>query len=420
MPQLKKYDSALREDTLAWIKKIGDVDILVGIPCYNNEDTVAHVVSRAAEGLESYYPDRKGIIFVSDGGSLDYTREKASAVEVSSSIERKVAIYKGLPGKGTAFRAIFEVATLTKADISITLDSDLRSVTPEWIKLLAQSIFEGKSDFVAPYYKRHKYDGSITNNLIYPLTRSLYGLRIRQPIGGEFGFNGNIAAFYSEQDVWDTDVAKFGIDAWMITCVINERKNIVQANLGTKVHDAKDPSEDLGPMFRQVISTFFYLAGKYENRWRSIKGSKGISIEGKPSTVMKLEPVSVNLNKLQIEFEEGFGHFRSLYNQILEEETFEQLKESVRKSKKKDKLDFSDELWAKVVYDFYFMYKSWDRNRRKLIDILLPLYFGRTCAFCDRVSHLEDTAVEEVIEKQALKFEELKQTYLKEKIREWQ
>jgi hypothetical protein len=420
MSKFKKYNSALRNDTLAWIKKIGDVDILVGIPCYNNEDTVAYVVSSAADGLANYYPDQKGVVFVSDGGSLDYTREKASAAEVPSGIERKVGIYRGLPGKGTAFRAIFEVGTLTKADICVTLDADLRSITPEWIKLLVQPVLERKSNFVAPYYKRHKYDGSITNHLIYPLTRSLYGVRIRQPIGGEFAFDGNLATFYSKQDVWDTDVAKFGIDTWMTTCAINERKNIVQANLGTKVHDAKDPSAELGPMFRQVISTFFYLAAKYENRWKNVRGSEKIPIEGEPSAVMKLESVSVDLNKLQIEFEEGFDHFRPLYHQILEEETFEKLKESVRRSGEKDELDFPDELWARVVYDFYFMYKSWRRNRRKLIDILLPLYLGRTCAFCNKMSQLKDDAVEEVIEKQALKFEQLKQTYLKEKIREWE
>jgi glucosylglycerate synthase len=30
-------------------------------------------------------------------------------------------------------------------------------------------------DLVTPYYHRHKYDGTITNNIVYPLTRSHYG-----------------------------------------------------------------------------------------------------------------------------------------------------------------------------------------------------------------------------------------------------
>ena len=34
----------------------------------------------------------------------------------------------------------------------------------------------------------------------------------RQPIGGEFGFRANLATAFLEQEVWDTDVARFGID----------------------------------------------------------------------------------------------------------------------------------------------------------------------------------------------------------------
>ena len=40
---------------------------------------------------------------------------------------------------------------------------------------------------MAPLYARYKYDGTITNTVTYPLTRALYGHRIRQPIGGDFG-----------------------------------------------------------------------------------------------------------------------------------------------------------------------------------------------------------------------------------------
>jgi len=65
---------------------------------------------------------------------------------------------------------------------------------------------------------------------------------------------------------WETDVARFGIDIWMTPCAINEGYQVVQTDLGTNVHDAKDPV-DLGPMFRQVVSTLFYFMGKYERHW---------------------------------------------------------------------------------------------------------------------------------------------------------
>jgi len=91
------------------------------------------------------------------------------------------------------------------------------------------------------------------------LTRALFGKRIRQPIGGDFAISKDVAKFYVEQDVWDTDVAHFGIDIWMTINAITQGFRICQTNLGTKIHDAKDPGQHLGPMFRQVLSALFTL-----------------------------------------------------------------------------------------------------------------------------------------------------------------
>ena len=95
--------------------------------------------------------------------------------------------YQGIPGKGSAFRLVFQMAKQLDAKACAVVDSDLRSITPEWIDLLIRPILFAGFDFVAPYYQRHKYDGTITNSIVYPLTRMLYGLSVRQPIGGEFG-----------------------------------------------------------------------------------------------------------------------------------------------------------------------------------------------------------------------------------------
>ena len=51
-------------------------------------------------------------------------------------------------------------------------------------------VHEEGFDFVAPCYLRHKFDGAITNSIVYPVTRALYGCRIRQPIASEFSSPG--------------------------------------------------------------------------------------------------------------------------------------------------------------------------------------------------------------------------------------
>lgn len=400
----KKYTSALRENVHLWIRKIQDVDILVGIPCYNCDDTISHVVSTSAEGLKKYYPDKKTAIFVSDGGSLDDTREKAYSAPIPEGVERRVTIYRGMPGKGTAFRAIFEVAKLLKADATVVVDADLRSITPEWIKLLANPVMNKQAGFVAPLYLRHKYDGTITNNIVYPMTSALYGQKVRQPIGGDFGFCGDLSAYYIKEDVWETDVARFGIDVWMTTTAINEGFKVVQAHLGTKIHNAKDPALDLGPMFRQVISTLFYLMGKYEPQWQKSKEITPVETIGESKEIFKVEPVSVNYTKLLAEFTDGFDQFDPLYEQVLNADNFNRLYDNIIKFKKTGEIQFPPDLWAKILYDFAFTYQKWQRNRRRLVDILVPLYFGRTAAYCREVIEKDSREAEEVIEKQLQEF----------------
>lgn len=418
MKPFKKFESAMRPELRDWVKGVGEVEILVGIPCFNNEETIGHVIETAARGLAEHFPGRRAVVLVSDGGSLDDTRERAESVPVPPGIERHVTIYRGMPGKGTSFRAVFEAATQLKASACVVVDSDLRSITPEWIKLLAEPVLNRQADYVAPSYLRHKYDGTITNHIVYPLTRALYGKRVRQPIGGDFGFSGELAAFYVREGAWDTDVARFGIDIWMTTCALGEGLTVVQTRLGAKVHDAKDPAADLGPMFNQVIGTLLFMMGRYEDRWMRVEASVPVETLGDVGAAMKLEPLAVSLTKLKKEFHEGFNHFSGLYRQLLAPEHFQALQEVVRLLDEKDEVRFPPELWARILYDFAFIFQLWNRNRRRLVSMLTPLYFGRTAAYCQEVAPLEAEEAEQVVEAQAEVFEREKR-YLRERIQAW-
>ncbi len=415
---IKKYDSALRENVHMWVNKIKTVDLLVGIPCFNNEDTIGFVVEQVCKGLAEHFPDKSTAVFVSDGGSLDNTRESAYQAPGPETVQRRVTIYRGMPGKGTAFRAIFEVATLLRAKAIAVVDSDLRSITPEWVKLLIEPILNRSAGFVVPFYRRHKFDGTITNQIVYPMTRSLYGLDIRQPIGGDFGFSPELAAFYMNEDVWDTDVVRFGIDIWMTTCAINEGYPVAQTYLGTKVHDAKDPAADLGPMFHQVISTLFYLMGKYERNWQRENPPTFVPVNNRKESEAELEPISVSLNRLHAEFVDGFNHFRPMYEQVLSPDNMAELARIHRAWEANQEAEIKPELWSRILYDFACVYQLWQRNRRHLVDMITPLYFGRTRSFCQQVMDMSYADAERVVQEQAKVFE-LNKPYLLRRYAEW-
>lgn len=399
------YDTALRGYTTKRIEEIDSADILVGVPCYNNESTIAHVIQMITHGLAKHYGARRSVIFIADGGSTDDTREAAKEFQIKPWQEKIVSIYRGPAGKGTALRSVFEAAERLRVQVCAMVDSDLRSITADWVKYLLDPVLEKGYQFVAPVYVRHKYDGTITNNIVYNLTRALYGKRIRQPIGGDFAISRDVAKFYSEQDVWLTDVARFGIDIWMTTTAVTQGFRICQSNLGVKIHDVKDPGQHLGPMFRQVLSALFTLMERYETTWKGITGSEPLATFGFENSV-EPEPVKVNLELMVDLFKTGFQQFSALWREIFSEESFTQ----INKTASMDVQEFymPAEAWVKILYELAATYRHWTVNRSKLLDIMTPLYFARVASFVRQSWNMSCGEAEALVEDQAARFEKHK------------
>ncbi len=403
------FKSALRAYTHKRLEEIEAADILVGIPCFNNQDTITHVVQMLTHGLAKHYKDKRCVILIADGGSTDDTREVARDFEIKPWQEKIVSIYRGPAGKGSALRSIFEAAERLKVQAVAMVDSDLRSITSDWVKYLIEPVIKHGYQFVAPVYLRHKYDGTITNNIVYNLTRALYGKRIRQPIGGDFALSRDLAKFYTEQDVWETEIARYGIDIWMTTTAITGKFKICQSNLGVKIHDAKDPAVALGPMFRQVIWTLFYMAEQNEPFWRKVKASRPVKTFDHKIKA-EAEPVNVNLDNMLRQFKVGFKQFSPLWKDIFSQECFAEIKKLPRLGKKKFHLPTG--VWVQILYELAATFHAWQYNRMQLIEMVTPLYFARVASFVIQSMDMSSEGAEGLVEEQALIFEQHKKYLL--------
>ena len=399
------YNTAIRSYTSKRIEEIESADILVGIPSYNNEKTIAHVIQMVTHGLAVHYKDRRCVIFVADGGSTDDTREAAKDFQVKPWQEKIVSIYRGPSGKGTALRSVFEAAARLQVKACAVVDSDLRSITPDWVQHLLDPVVSRGYQFVAPVYLRHKYDATITNNIVYNLTRALYGKRIRQPIGGDFAISADVAKFYAEQDVWESDVARYGIDIWMTTNAVTQNFRICQSNLGVKIHDAKDPAEHLGPMFRQVVWTVFSLMERFESSWKGVRGSEQVDLFGYEGSA-EPEPVKVDVEAMIQHFKIGFQQFSSLWREIFCEECFAAIQEAAQAESKAFFLPTGT--WVRILYELAATFHAWKVNRNKLVDLMTPLYYARVASFVRESWEMSSKEAESLVEKQALEFEEEK------------
>jgi glycosyltransferase involved in cell wall biosynthesis len=409
MPQ----DEVLPPEGFAAVSAVGQADLVVGIPSYQNARTIGHVARAVQVGISKYFPDLSCLILNSDGGSTDGTREVIQNLAVDntdlllishrvSPIHRLTTPYHGVPGKGSAIRGILRAAEILEAKACAVVDADLRSITPEWIHLLLAPVLTRGFDYVSPYYARHKFDGTITNNIVYPATRALYGKRVRQPIGGDFGFSGRLASHYLAQPVWDSDVARFGIDIWMTVTAICGGFRVAQSFLGAKIHDHKDPGAHLSDMLVQVLGSLYRLMEVHESVWLERQGSDVVPLFGFAFDV-GLEPVAVDVSRLVNRFQLGAQELGEIWRLVMAEESVQELQALAAAAS--SEFHLRDHLWVRLVYDFGVAWHLGRLDRRQLLASFLPLYLGRVASFVLELTHADKHAVEDRIEELCLAFE---------------
>jgi glycosyltransferase involved in cell wall biosynthesis len=247
-------------------------DIIIGLPSYNEADSITHVTQQVDQGLKKFFPDRKALIINGDSASTDRTVEVFKDIATDTPKETIVADKKG---KGVNMFNILNRAREYEAEAIAFFDTDVKSVSEDWVVKLVGPILEGNG-FVAPYFIRSLWDGTITNQFAYPFFYSLYGVDIRQPIGGEVALSGAAADTILESP-YPPEVERYGIDIFMATTVASAGFKVAQASLGVKSH--KPSLSKLDGMFFQVADTFFKMAKMHRSYLNQVRGITDVSHE---------------------------------------------------------------------------------------------------------------------------------------------
>jgi glucosylglycerate synthase len=395
--------------------KVKDAELVVGIPSYREAALIAHPTIQANEGLVKYFPGKGSVIINCDNDSPDNTRD--AFLNTPTQVPKiYLSTPPGVTGKGNNLRNLFRKAVELNARAVVVVDADLRSITPEWIRHLAEPVFSGFS-FVSPLYVGHKYNGTLANGIVYPLLRSLYGRRLRQPTGGESAFSGSLARVFLSSDLWDDRSAYLGIDIWMTTLALNAGVRCCQAFMGgPKVHRSMDMTATTrGLMFKQVVGTLFSLMPRFEDFWLRVKYSKPTPIQGLGSGEKEIPPrVDLDTEGMIQAFYRGFALYGHLWERMLSSDLYNKLLEI--KGLRKALFSFPTDLWARIVYDTAISSRDAVAERDEMMNALIPLFYGRTYSFVRKTRRMSTRQAEETVEEDCTTFEMTK-PYL---VRRWQ
>lgn len=263
-----------------------------------------------------------------------------------------------------------------------------------------------EADFVSPYYTRDRHEVTINDMIAYPLTRALYGRDVRQPLGGEVAMSPLAWRTFINRDVWETDVARFGIHIWMVTLAINAGWRLYQAPLGTKTHDYKDPTVGFEPKFMQIVGTLFRLMSIHRRVWPDVRVVLPVPTWGEVH-YLDPEPVPTTRQTLWDGFLKGVKRYRRNLDHILETDQRQLLKTLVAD----DTIGLPADAWARMVMDFAVVYNRGEGDPDKVALSLLPLYYARKATLLRQLEGQPWTAVEDAIREQCDAFFQMK-TYL--------
>ncbi len=229
-------------------------------------------------------------------------------------------------------------------------------------------------------------------------------------------------------------MSKFGIDIWMTTLALGGGFAVCQARLGAKVHDPKDPGADLGPMFRQVVTTILRLAVANADRWKKVRGSHDVPAYGF-ERVVDPPPLEINVLRLLSEFHSGALTLGATWTEMLAAETASAIlalaeqagtiAEHVRATLDVDApgadqpttaamaaagagFAFPDGVWAKVIYDLVITARDQPDRLEAFVTALVPVYFGRVASAVIENRDLSTDGAEDSVDRQAREFERLK------------
>jgi len=411
--------SVLNDDFLRQLISVGEVDLLVGLPTFNNAKTLGAVVQAIRSGLLKHFPRERVVIINIDGGSRDGTPELVKAASIND-LQRSTDLYtlrtlhsiSTVTGDGAAtgpaLHTIMAASELLRAQACAVISPESITMEESWIDRLFRPVYRDHFDLVTPTYRRHKFDGLLLRNLLYPNMRALYGMRIREPYPSDFAFSGRFCNHFLEQHTFDHDESRSGTEISMVILAIAGHFRICQAFLGTKARAHRN-SADLVPAMRQSVAPLFSSLDTNFPIWSSNGRVESIPTFG-PESELTSEPVRINRKQLHQMFCSGVAELQPVLKSILSPQTLLEIQNIAKVAE--DDFQYSHELWVRTVYEFAASYHKAVISRDHIIQAMAPLYRGKMFTFLVGNRDASGEEVEANVEELCRTFESLKPSLL--------
>jgi hypothetical protein len=389
-------------------------DLVIGFLAKNDAETIERMVIKATEGLELDYPKLSAVLVLSDCNSSDQTVETYLAAK---SPHPKMALICP-PEYDLPIYGLFNLLIASEklgAKTIIIESADTMTVKRTWIKRLISPIIDNMADFTTPLYSRNAIDSPVTNLMLYPMIRILFGRRLRQPVLTDWAFNDQVLKALLSYHKWPDFPGLLAAELTVKVLAVTGGFRICQSIMTEGRYGISNKQMDTPHiilMFRQLCQGLFDVMIKFQDFWLSVTRSRPTSVIGtdlKPG----LFPVryQVSLEELYHEIHSLLSYYQEEWTAVLAPvagEFYGFLKNSTL-----DELDITSPRWSLFLFHCAHIYeKLSDPERVRLIEAITPAFLARFLSFQKKTIGLSSGLVEARVETGAENMEKLKKQYL--------
>jgi glucosylglycerate synthase len=395
----------LSEETKAGVEEVKEADLLIAVAVPVDVEHLRDAATRAVLSMDP--PASSGlrtVVAFPGVGGADAKPETTVAEDQVRFVP--YAAPAGDPSKipwlptASTYQALFAMARELGVSACAVIGPDLAAIETDSLAALVAPVMEKRCELAMPLYAAGKFDGLLNSSILSPLTRALYGRRIRFPLAPDFCLAGNMVP--QLEIALQRTTAQGQTLFWPATEAAIRDSVICQIHVGARHLPAAD-GVDLSTVLAQTVGPLFAEMMANAPVWQRIRGSQGVEAFGFAAPP-PADAAPADTKPMLETFQLGFRNLQEVWSLVLPPVTLLDLKRLARPGN--DRFHMPDELWVKIVYDFALAYRLRTISRSHLLGALTPLYLGWVASYALEVANAGAVDAEHRLEKLARAYEE--------------
>ena len=297
-------------------------------------------------------------------------------------------------------RNVLALAAGWQARACMVVYSDLAALEPETVRTFAEPVLKGGIDLLMPIYPAGKYDALINKSLLAPMSRALYGRRVRWPLTADFCAGAKMLEKLADGSRVKSEAGLL----WPANLVAMQGGQINQAGLNVR-HAPPGEGLDLNAVVRELAGSLFEEAEANAAQWQRTRASQPATRYGDPYPQVEQEE-PVDTRPMVESFVIASQNLEEVWRLVLPPATVLELKRMARLAPEQFRL--ADAVWARIVYDFALAHRMRRVSRTHVLGALTPLYLGWVAGYVQEVSGATAQEAERRVDQLAKVFEEQK------------